>query len=152
PYTRAKTDTERANVKLDYSKAPDKVYLPRFQALATKAKGTEAGAQSLMMVLQLSGQDANGQTATQKVVDQFLTDYLNSPALAQVAEQIQYRGYNMGQDWVEKTLHAILEKSSLQDVKAAALYSLAVATLENQQGVSHLDEMKAQLQKLKEQK
>jgi hypothetical protein len=121
PYSRAKTDAEREKIHLDWKKHPAGTYLPKFQALARRARGTDTGAKALMQVIQLS-QMARTPQAAQEALNELTGTYLRSPALGETAQMLLYS--DIPPDRAEAALQKIADGSPHHSVQAAALFTL----------------------------
>jgi hypothetical protein len=123
PFYDAKTDEERANVQLDWSKQPSATFVPRFADLARRAKGTEIGLQATRFVLE-HATDASG-GALKAALDALGDDYLESPALEKVVPYVTYKVRVVGYESVASVLSTIAGRSTRRGTKAAALLTLA---------------------------
>lgn len=112
----------------DRGKNPRYVYLPRFEDLARRAAGTDAAAESWLMVLELDdGADA---AQKQKTVDLLLRDHLPSPALSRLAEHFRYDWWGYGLEPAERALRALAGGSPLAEVQAASNFTLGAILME----------------------
>ncbi|MFN0009103.1 MAG: hypothetical protein ACKVXR_14465 [Planctomycetota bacterium] len=120
PYAKAKTDEERAAIRLDPEKHPAKLFISRFEDLSERAKGTETGARSLLWIA------FNSEADSSDAIDSLLAAYLDSPVLAELAQFVpQGVGRRMIEsDRAKEILELLAEKPKSADVRSSALYSL----------------------------
>jgi hypothetical protein len=123
PLNKAKTDAERQKIQIDFNKHPAKEYIPKFQALAKEAKGTQAGAKALVQILTLS-QRGNSQQAGKEALDALMADYIKSPEMAQAVSFVEYGGSFLGEQKVVGLLQRLMNESPDRNVKAAATFAL----------------------------
>lgn len=140
PYTEAKTDEERAKVQLDFEKMPVKAFLPRAKAFARKAGKSSYGLDAWLWVFR-NAQSVDAKSERSEALDAILRDHIDSPKLESVAQGLQYGPDPAGS---EKALNAILQRSRLANVRAAALYALGAMNMPYQGGT---DEQKAKAKK-----
>ncbi len=127
-FFRAAPKDEKAQQKYyeKYSEIP-KRYLPIFKQAAVKHKGTAEGAQALLQIMQVAPA-ANDRAAIQAALTQLSDEaYLGLPLMEQAALQLRYTDSKNERDAFLKKL---IDKSPLPNVKAAAIFVLAAATLE----------------------
>lgn len=105
----------------DKSKNPALTYSARFEDLAQRAKGTDAAVGAWIYVLQM---DETGERSG-PVLETLANDYIASPALTRVAEQLRYGWYSVGADKAEAILKKMLEQSPHDGVRAASAFILA---------------------------
>ena len=113
----AEQDEAKRNKIVEYNYPNPTDYAPRFRALATQFKGTEAGAGALIWIATRLYGDT--QEAT---VDELLRDYKDSPLLEQVM-------YTLGQredDESRVHLRSLLADSPHRNVQAGACHALAL--------------------------
>jgi hypothetical protein len=103
---------------------PAHKFLPRFEALAVKAKGTDVAIQCYGKVLDMaSALGAAGSAPAQRAL-KALNEHLGSPAMEPIAQLLQY-AWGLPTDEVRALLGALREKSPHRPVQAAATFSLA---------------------------
>jgi hypothetical protein len=134
PLNKAKTDAEREKVQLDFMKHPAKEYIPKFQALAKQAQGTDASAKALVQVLTLS-QRGNDQQAGKQALDDLLAGYIKSPQMVQVIDYVSSSGYFLGEQKMVSTLQRLIDQSPDRKVKAAASFALGNAYMSPYSGI-----------------
>lgn len=123
PLESAKTDEERANVRIDWASHPASEHLYLFQDFADENEGEDAAAHALLKVMELAGQANAPQQAKYAVVD--LTDtYIESEVMADVASMLARMGSGPGGAFYKNALNTILDESPHKNAKAAALMSL----------------------------
>jgi hypothetical protein len=120
-YDKAKTDEEKDAV---FAKEPSAAFVPEFRALAESIAGTEPGAQAWIWVVRL-GQRVDGGAPAKEALGVLTSQYVDSPALGDLARELEYASYSLGLDACEGTLRTVLEKSPLRAVQARAQYTLA---------------------------
>jgi hypothetical protein len=120
-YDEAKTDEEKDAV---FAKEPSALFVPEFRALAESLAATEPAAQAWIWVVRL-GQRVDGGAPAKEALGVLTTQYVASPALGDLARELEYAGYGIGFDTCEGTLRTVLEKSPLRAVQARAQYVLA---------------------------
>lgn len=133
PLSDAKTEEEQAKVALDWTKHPLKEWLPKAQALAEKAKGTEDAVPVLVWILTHSAETGDPpKDIHEATLRALLESHLSSPLLERVPEPLHYYcTWTLGRPRVEEALATILEKSPHAPVRAAALYHAAVLLTED---------------------
>lgn len=132
PMTDAKTEAEQEKVKLDFSKEPSKDFIPKFQALAMKAKGTDAGAQSELFVLRLAQQTGNEKSSKEALAD-LRKNYIESPRMEMLAQQLGY-AYGVPPTELQAMLQDIIDKNPSRKAKAAAMLSLGMQISQTSNG------------------
>ena len=130
PLEKAKTDEERQKIQLDEKKNPAHTYLPKFQALARRAHGSETGAKALVEVMQLAPQIGDAKAAV-AAIDDLTTNYIKSPSMERVAAMIGNMSWQLGVDKSAQMLKTIVAHAPNRTVKAAAMLSLASMYSEN---------------------
>lgn len=128
PYEAAKTDEERAKIKLDPAKDPALKYLPKFQALAKKAEGDMTVGPQIEATLIQIAPDAD-KKIIQTALDHLTGIYLKSPVLDKYLFAIglandRIYGWQTpaGSKAKMSALMNIESKSPHKNVKAAALF------------------------------
>jgi hypothetical protein len=121
PYREAKTEEERQKVKLDPATHPGPAYFAKFQDLAERAKGTEAGAEALFEVF-TRGQRVKKKEEARAALDRLIESHLPSPVMERLAMNLRYAEYQLGKEACRFALEAIEEKSPLAGAKAAAIF------------------------------
>lgn len=119
PYENAKTEEEASKIKLDPAKNPTKLFAPRFEDLAARAKGTEVGCNCWVWVFS----STYDKPAMLRAFDAIEADYLASPALEPFVQMIGWMGEQVGRDKADAMLEKLLQKSPHEGVRAAALYT-----------------------------
>jgi len=123
-YQAAETDEQR-NAAL--ATLPGEDWAPEFEALAEKAKGTDAAVQARIWVLRLT----EDKDRSWKVIETLLSESMQSPALAELPGELRYASYMFGEPRVLEALHAIVDESPHEKVRAGALFTLAAVQLES---------------------
>jgi hypothetical protein len=143
PMRAAKTDEERSKIQLDPKAAPGPLFVDRFQTLAAKAKGDDAGARALLWLFQ------NGAEIDPKIskaaADELVGGYLASPRMSDLAMTMQYGEDVLGRDGTFDLLSKIEKGATVPQAKAAALF-VSGALLLDEGG--HADEAKAKFQRV----
>jgi hypothetical protein len=106
---------------------PGPKFLPRFEAFAVKAKGSDAAVEAWGMVLNI-GQQSGDEQAPLRALEALL-GCVESPAMQEVAANLRY-AWGLPADKVRSLLEALREKSPHRGVKAAATFSLASTLME----------------------
>jgi len=132
PYSKAKTDEERAKVTLDPAKEPTATFTPRFQDLAARAKGTDTGARALVWIV--ANTKAAEDLGAMAAVDELLSGYASSPLLEELVQKIRYATDVLGLDVARQALVKIGEVSPHQNVRAGALFAQAALQSPDQGG------------------
>ncbi len=122
-------DTASDEEKAAYSKwwadnQPAHKFVPRFEALAEKAKGTDVAVKCYGAVLEWSPTLGASGAATGQRALKALADHVQSPAMESIAAQLQH-AWGLPADEVRALLGALREKSPHRAVQAAATFSLA---------------------------
>jgi hypothetical protein len=134
PYQNAKTDEERQRIRLDPNQEPTRLFLPRFQDLALRAKGTEGGARSLLWIV---GNSPEENTAPARAaVDELLANYLDSPRLSELSQQLQYVAGRIGTSRAKEVLQKIGKDSPHGEVRASALFTLGTLLPQDKAGAA----------------
>ena len=126
-YRAAKTQEERAKVKLDPAKHPAREYVGKFKELAGTAKGTDTGAGAQMEILRLA-QMVQMVDEAREALAALVADYMAEPVLADLPRQLVYAGWMIGNDKVLNALRAISEIGHAK-AKPAATYYLAYTVM-----------------------
>jgi len=124
PLRQAKTDAERAKIRLDFEKHPARGFQPKFMELAQKARGTDAGGRALLWVVRL-GSDGGKPELARDAVDQMMASYVESPVMADFVGELRYADWFIGAEKCQSSLRQIAEKSPHRNVKATATFTLA---------------------------
>jgi AhpC/TSA family len=127
----AKTDAERD--ELWKTQHPARDFLPRFQALAQRAQGTETGARALIWVLE-KGENAGRRDAAREALRTLTTAYVQSPVIEDAARNLGYLSQSIGTQESASALRAIIEQSPHPRVRAAATFTLATLLLRSAEG------------------
>jgi hypothetical protein len=130
-FRKAKTDAERD--ELWKTKHPARDFLPRFQALAQRAQGTETGARALLWVLE-KGENAGSREAASEALRTLTTRYVQSPVIEEATRNLRYLSQYIGTKEAASALRAIIEQSPHRPVKAGASYTLATILLQSSEG------------------
>ncbi|HKE02264.1 MAG TPA: hypothetical protein VKE69_14700 [Planctomycetota bacterium] len=101
----------------DFANEPSKVFLPRFRALADRAKGTDAGMQALVRTAVLAFQ-TNDSEACGTAIEEAMRADPDSAHLERVVGILGYAGDRLGRERVETWLDQ-LSKSSRRELRAA---------------------------------
>ncbi|HVS11214.1 MAG TPA: redoxin domain-containing protein [Planctomycetota bacterium] len=120
-YDKAQTDAEKDAV---FAQEPSAAFVPEFKALAESIAGTEPAAQAWIWVVRL-GQRVDGGAPAKEALGVLTSRYVDSPALGDLARELEYAGHGIGFDTCEGALRTVLEKSPLRAVQARAQYVLA---------------------------
>lgn len=143
PYQEAKTEEESRKVQLDPEKDPRKLYLPKFEDLAGRAKGTEVGCSCWVWVF------SNAQpkdAAQQRAFDALGGEYVKSKGLEGFVRNLGWMADAIGKQKCTALLEKILAESPHDEVRAAVLLTQASSVMEG--GDASADEMKAARAKL----
>lgn len=108
---------------------PGPKFLPRIEAFAVKAKCSDAAVEAWGMVLDIAPQ--TGEQAAMVRALEALTGCLESPAMAAIAEQLQY-AWGVPPEKVQALLESLREKSPHRSVKAAAMFSLGALLVQGE--------------------
>ena len=138
PYQEAKTDEERAKVKLDFDKRPELTFIAKFQDLATRAKGTDVAMEALQWII---GTDQEAAPAAIRTV---VKDFGDSPKMAGFAEFLRYSETQAA----EIALEGLIEKSPHKEVRAAATFARGAQLCSKYSRKSDTDEGKTLLEKV----
>lgn len=101
-------------------------YLAKFQELAERAKGTEAGASALLEVFTLGQRAPKKADESRKALETLVSDHVESPLMERVASSLRYAGRSIGDPSCRSALETIRDKSPLPKAKAAAIFILAI--------------------------
>ncbi len=132
PYDAAKTEEEASKIKLDPEKDPFKKFLPKFQALAKKARSNPAiGVQAESMVFDMAIMNSDKRAADSSMNTLF-GKYANEPGVVRALYSLQtYANKYVSHDaqirrnwWLGK-LKALQKKSKKREVQASALMQQA---------------------------
>jgi hypothetical protein len=121
PYDDAKTDEERDAIRLDAAQDPARTFVPRFQELARRAKGSEVGARALLW-LATNGRE-EGSVSAIAAVDELVASYLASPVLSELCQDLSYGSQAIGRDRSLAALARVAQDSPAGDTRAAALFA-----------------------------
>jgi hypothetical protein len=126
PYDAAKTDEESSKIRLDPEKDPRKAFVPRFEELALRAKGSETACQCWIWVVQ----NANGDSTAQRLAfEAIAADHIASPALEGFVSRLAWTRSQLGPKQTDELLETILAKSPHESVRAAVLITQATVLL-----------------------
>jgi hypothetical protein len=123
-YQAAETDEQRNGA---LATLPGEDWAPEFEALAGKAKGTDTAVRAWIWVLRLT----EDQDRSWNVIERLLSESMQSPALAELPGELRYASYTFGEPRVLEALHAIVDESPHEEVRAGALFTLAAVQLES---------------------
>lgn len=143
PYREAKTEEESNKIELDPAKDPRKLFVPKFEDLAKRAKGTDVGCSCWTWVF--SNAEPKG-AAQQRAFDAIGGEYVTSPGLEGFVRNLGWMGQSIGQDKCTALLEKILAQSPHDAVRAAVLVTQASSVMEG--GKASPDELKAARAKL----
>jgi hypothetical protein len=113
--------TDEAAKQAAIAKMSGSAFRAEFEALASEFEGEEIAAQSLLWVLRLAEGDKG---VMQRAIQTLLEVYMESPALADLANQLRYAGNQLGPEPVQKALRDIFEFSPHDKVRGTALFVL----------------------------
>jgi AhpC/TSA family len=130
-FRQAKTDAERD--ELWKTRHPARDFLPRFQALAQRAQGTETGARAILWIIE-KGNDAGNQEAVKEAVRTLPTTYVRSPVIEGGVRDLRSLSWSIGAKECASALRTIIEQSPHRPVKAGASYTLATILLQSSEG------------------
>jgi hypothetical protein len=147
PLEKAKTDAERERVQLDFKKHPARTFLPKFQELAKRAKGSEAGGQALLWIIQ-NAQMAEQPAAWGAALQSLLDDYMDAPVMTRAAGLLQYGG-EVDVDRALQALRTVAEKSTRRETRPAALFSLASLLMQSSPSAPQRTEVRQIFDRLK---
>ncbi len=133
PLEDAKKAGEPSKVQLDWTKHPLQEWLPKAQALAERAKGTEAAVPVLVWILTHAGETGESRKElVEGVVKTLLQAHLESPSLEQATEALRHDcSWVLGTRITEMVLASISATSPHAAVRAAALYHAGALVLED---------------------
>jgi hypothetical protein len=129
PYRRAKSDEEAEKIHLDPEQEPWKVYVPKFQDLARRAHGTDAGVRALLWLVQHAEDEESG-IAAQAAVE-LVTDSVDSAELIGLASFLRYGYRSVGEQTAHSALNVLVLRSPHPDVRAQAYFSAACIFMES---------------------
>jgi len=124
PLKKAKTFEEHTKIETEELKYGSRIYLPRFQALARRAYGSEAAAKALNEVV-VCAFYLNNRKAGVSAADSLVANYMKSPSMELTASMIGYASGQLGVPTAEQMLHKIVDRCPNRTSKAAAIFSLA---------------------------
>jgi hypothetical protein len=130
----------------DDEQNPGPAFLKEFRALAEGVKGTEAAAGAWIWVFRL-GTQSNSAADAKQALETLLAEHIESPALADLAPELEYAGHVVGQEPCAQALRSMREHSPHAAVRAGATFFLATNLLN--QGRRH-PELKEEARKLLE--
>lgn len=102
-------------------------FLPRFEAFAVKAKGSDAAVEAWAMVLEVVPMTEDQEPARRAL--EALVEYVESPAMQEIAANLRY-AWGVPEDKVLALLEALRAKSPHRGVKAAATFALGAKLME----------------------
>jgi AhpC/TSA family len=130
-FNKAKSDAERG--ELWKTRHPARDFLPRFQALAQRAQGTETGARAIVWIMEKGG-NAGNQEAVKEAVRTLPTIYVQSPVIEDGVRELSSLSWSIGAKECTGALRTIIEQSPHPRVRAAACYTLATLLLQSAEG------------------
>jgi hypothetical protein len=130
-FHKAKTDAERG--ELWKTRHPARDFLPRFQALAQRAQGTETGAHAIVWIMEKGG-NAGNQEAVKEAVRTLPTIYVQSPVIEDGVRELSSLSWSIGAKECTSALRTIIEQSPHPRVRAAASFTLATILLQSAEG------------------
>jgi hypothetical protein len=126
-----KVKTEREEFRK--TRHPARDFLPRFQALAQRAQGTETGARAVLWIID-NGNDAGNQEVVKEAVRTLSTTYVRSPVIEDGVRELRSLAWSIGAKECATALRTIIEQSPHRPVKAGASYALAAILLQSPEG------------------
>jgi len=130
-FNKAKTDAERG--ELWKTRHPARDFLPRFQALAQRAQGTESGARAVLWIIE-KADSAGNQEAVKVAVQTLPTTYVQSPVIEEGVRNLRGLSWSIGAKECATALRTIIEQSPHPRVRAAASFTLATILLQSAEG------------------
>lgn len=124
PLREAKTLQERQKVKLDPEKHPAKTFIPRALELATKAAGTDTGAQIHLWVSQLAP-SAGMKDEAKESIRTLVNEYPASPSLQRLAQSLEYGEQTYGAEFTREIIETIRDKAKDPAARAGAMLVMA---------------------------
>lgn len=120
--------TPAADMSEAYKKNPVRTFLPRFQDIARRAKGTPDAIPSLNWILMsgMQGFDdyAEGRKVARGALDELMTYSADEPALAESAAMLEMSSFVVGGKRAEKAARKWMTSKD-RTVKATAIFTLA---------------------------
>jgi hypothetical protein len=126
-----KSDAEREEAWKN--KHPAREFIPRFQALEKRARGTEPGAHALVWILEKGGM-VDDRAAVEGALQALSTTYVQSPVIEQALPRLRHSSIDVKER--ESALRAIAKQSPHPKVKAAANFALATILLDSPAGAT----------------
>ncbi|MBI3099486.1 MAG: redoxin domain-containing protein [Planctomycetes bacterium] len=124
-YQAAVQEYNTARQKGNAGRHPSIEFLAKFQDLAKKGRKSEAGAEADLWIIQNARfAGAEGQKALAGAVEDAVENHLPSPKMEAVAGALRYGAYSLP-DRGESALRKIMNRSSVKEAKAAAMFTLA---------------------------
>jgi hypothetical protein len=143
PYQEAKTEEESRKIQLDPAKDPRKTYRAKFEDLAGRAKGSEAGCKCWIWVFSNAYDDPD---TLQRAFDAIRGEYLKSAALEDFVPALGWMGEAVGKDKAADLMEKLLAESPHDGVRAAVLVTQASAVIQGHNG--NAEEIKSARAKL----
>ncbi|HVS11213.1 MAG TPA: hypothetical protein VMS76_15190 [Planctomycetota bacterium] len=128
---RAAEDDEQRTAIFEENPGPE--FLKEFRALAEEVEGTEPAAGAWVWVFRLGTQSSSAADAKQ-ALETLLAKHVESPALAELAPELEYAGHVVGQDRCAQALRTMRERSPHSAVRAGATFFLATNLLNQTRG------------------
>jgi hypothetical protein len=127
PFKNAGSDEERTKLPpLRSEDDPALAYLPKLQALAERAKGTEPALTALLWIVERGANvQRGGPEAAEKAIAEIAARHAASPRLERICERLQHLRYRVPRVAVLRALRTVLEKTPDKAVKGAAILSVA---------------------------
>ena len=126
PYQDAKSEEEASKITLDPAKDPRKSFLPKFEDLAGRAKGSDVGCNCWVWVFSNAGSDSGAQ---KRAFDAIAGEYVQSPALEGFVRNLGWMGDELGKETCDALLEKVLAQSPHDRVRAAVLLTQAGGAL-----------------------
>jgi len=123
---RAAEDDEQRTAIFEENPGPE--FLKEFRALAEEVEGTEPAAGAWVWVFRLGTQSSSAADAKQ-ALETLLAKHVESPALAELAPELEYAGHVVGQERCAQALRTMRERSPHSAVRAGATFYLATNLL-----------------------
>jgi len=121
-----KTEDEKERGKI-LAKLPGKDFAAEFRALAEASKGTETAAQAWVWVLRLDSSDSN---QCWQIIQTMLEEHMQSSSMLDIVGQLRYGSSRYGEANVLEALRAVAAEATLENVRAASLFTLGAVLLD----------------------
>jgi hypothetical protein len=143
PYMEAKTDEDRAAVKLDPAKDPVPLFVPRYAALAREHSGSGEAVVAWMWIFQAGGRSPRVEEQVDAAVTALIEEYRDHVALV---DHVKYAFYAGESPACRRLLESLSERSERAETRAASTYGLARLAIQGQdeaKGRKLLEEVRA---------